>query len=398
MKSPKLYVAMDTCFAIKRWVLPSEWMPVIQYMGAQSIEASTDNEIDPLFAPENYLQDWFDDVAKLEETYHMKVRSFFTGYQTYRTAGLTHPDARVRTKLKNLWFKPLIQGAGKLGADIGFSFHAIREADLASQEAYETAVGIAIDEYAELASYAKENKGVKLCCEQMYAPYQHPFTIESSKKLIHDVYGKNHDPFYIAVDVGHMVGQRKYRLPNIEQIIQAVGMQRNEGRNRGIWLGPEYSYRMVKEQALSNSRSDLVFAKQLLKDLQNSFAHMFSHDERDDDPHAWLKELGAYSPIIHLQQTNGKTSSHAPFTSETNKEGIISPRSVLEALKKSYTMPDDPTMPPKTDRITLAFEIFISNTMYPHDALDELKESVQYWKQYIPRDGMTLDEALSLLD
>ena len=398
MKSPTLSLAMDTCFAIKRWVLPSEWMPVIQRLGAQSIEASTDNEIDPLFAPEDYLKDWFEEVAKLEENHQMKVRSFFTGYQTYRTAGLAHPDPRVRSKLKNQWFKPLIKECGTLRADIGFSFHAIREADLASQEAYETAVGIAINEFAELASFAKVNNGVHLCCEQMYAPYQHPFTIESSKKFLKDVYGKNHDPFYIAVDVGHMVGQHKYRFPSTELIMQAVDMQREESRIRGIWLGPEYSYRMVEEQALQSSKSDLVFAEHLHKNLQSSYAYMFSTDERDDDPYAWLQELGAYSPIIHLQQTNGRTSSHAPFTSETNREGIISPRSVLEALKKSYTMPEDPTMPPKTDRITLAFEIFISNVKYPHDALDELKESVQYWKQYIPRDGMTLDEALSLLD
>lgn len=398
MKSPKLFVAMDTCFAIKRWVLPTEWMPVIQHMGIQSIEASTDNEVDPLFAPEDYFQDWMDEVARLEEKYQMKVRSFFTGYQTYRTAGLTHPDPRVRSKLKNHWFKPLIKGAGKLGADIGFSFHAIREADLVSHQAYTNAINIAVDEYAELAAYAKANNAVQLCCEQMYAPYQHPFTIESSKKLLVDVYSKNHDPFYIAVDVGHMVGQRKYRLPSTALIVQAVEMQRAQGRIRGIWLGPEYGYRMVEEQALQSSRSDFIFAENLRLELQSSYAYMFSFNEQDDDPHAWLEELGAYSPIIHLQQTNGKTSSHAPFTAETNKEGIISPRSVLEALKRSYAMPDNPSMPPRTDRITLAFEIFISNVKYPHDALDELKETAQYWKQYIPRDGMTLDEALSLLD
>ncbi len=398
MKSPKLFVAMDTCFAIKRWVLPSEWMSVIQSMGIQSVEASTDNEIDPLFAPEDYFIDWMNEVQRLEELHRMKVRSFFTGYQTYRTAGLTHPDPRVRTKLMNQWFKPLIKGAGKLGADIGFSFHAIREADLVSQQAYAEAIENAVDAYAELSAYAKTNNAVQLCCEQMYAPYQHPFTIESSKQLLADVYAKNHDPFYIAVDVGHMVGQRKYRLPDSDLIVQAVEMQRNEGRIRGIWLGPEYGYRMVEEQALQSSRSDFIFAETLRNDLLSGYAHMFSFDERDDNPHAWLEELGAYSPIIHLQQTNGRTSSHAPFTTETNRDGIISPRSVLEALKKSYAMPDDPSMPPKTDRITLAFEIFISNVKYPHDAIDELKETAQYWKQYIPRDGMTLDEALSLLD
>jgi hypothetical protein len=42
----------------------------------------------------------------------------------------------------------------------------------------------------------------------------------------------------------------------------------------------------------------------------------------------------------------------------------------------------------------LAFEIFIPNTQCSWDGIENLKETCAYWKQFIPKDGMTLDEVL----
>ncbi|MCD8140652.1 MAG: hypothetical protein LUE17_12900 [Planctomycetaceae bacterium] len=99
-----------------------------------------------------------------------------------------------------------------------------------------------------------------------------------------------------------------------------------------------------------------------------------------------------------MQQTDGITSHHAPFTAETNKTGIITGERLLRALAEGYARPEKPGMPPRTERITFAFEIFISNTQYPYDSLNDLKETIAYWKRYIPEDGMTLDEAVKRLD
>jgi len=170
--SPKLFLAMDNCFAIKRWITPAQWFPVIKEMGATSIEASTDNEVDPLFLPASYMDDWVAEVKALEKEHGIRVRSFFTGYQTYRTAGLAHPDQRVRTKLVEDWYKPLICKAGQLDADIGFSFHAVCEEELGSPERYWEAIRRSNECFAHLAAFACEHNRVKLCCEQMYAPYQ----------------------------------------------------------------------------------------------------------------------------------------------------------------------------------------------------------------------------------
>ncbi len=396
MKYPKLYLSMDNCFAIKRWITPEQWMRVIKDLGASVIEASTDNEIDPLFCPEDYRKDWVREVKKYESLYGMQVKSFFTGYQTYRTAGLAHPDPRMRNKIKDEWFKPLIDHAEELNsASIGFSFHAFQEEDLNDSDKYKAAVDTVVKEYAELSEYAAAHSGVKLCCEQMYAPYQHPWRIAESKKLISDVYKKSGSPFFIALDVGHMVGQRKFTKPDPEMIKYALGKGREGRMAFGEWLGPEPVYQEIKEYIQSGKRSDAEFVSEILSSLEQ-YAYMFA-DGAESDPYLWIEELGAYSPIVHMQQTDGVKSSHAPFTEETGKDGIITGERMLKSLMQAYEKAGEPGMPEPTDEISLAFEIFISNVQYPQDALENLKDTVAYWRQYIPEDGIPLDEAYKLI-
>ncbi|MDR1506038.1 MAG: sugar phosphate isomerase/epimerase [Treponema sp.] len=391
MNSTRLYLACDNCFAIKRWIKPSQWIPLIKEIGFSSIEASTDNEMDPLFSTDAYMSDWVKEVLEQEQEHSMKVRSFFTGYQTYRTTGLAHPDQRVRQKIKDGWFIPLINHAKTLQADIGFSFHALQEEVLQDPEKYEAATRMFVKEYAELASIAAKS-GVKLCSEQMYAPYQPSWTVDGTFEFLAAVYAEGGAPLYTTIDTGHMTGQRKFTWPDRERILKALEILRRGERLRGLWFGPLAAYEKLKEQAEKPSAGDDAFAAELIRFLK-AYHYMFAPAE-DSDPYKWLKNLGAYSSIIHMQQTDGISASHAPFTPETNVKGIINGKQLLESLAESFTKPERKGMPPKADKIILAFEIFISNVQYPYDGIENLKETVNYWKQFVPRDGMTLAEAL----
>lgn len=134
-----------------------------------------------------------------------------------------------------------------------------------------------------------------------------------------------------------------------------------------------------------------------LETIFNKYPHLFA-EERDGRPYAWLEELGAYSPIIHMQQTDGLTSGHAAFTPAANEKGIIKGREVLGALLAAYDKPIDPAMPPRAEAIYLSFEIFISNIAYLRDSLNGLKKSVGYWREFIPADGMDLKDLVENLD
>ena len=386
MSYPRIYLAMDNCFAIKRWARPSEWMPLIKDLGANVVEASTDNEIDPLFAPSDYMDSWLAEVKAEQRRHNMRIANFFTGYQTYRTIGLAHHDERAKRKLIDGWFGKLIPYAAELNAGIGFSFHALPENILQNPGSFASECAKIIQVYGELSSYSWEKGKVALSCEQMYAPHQTPWRIEETKTFLADVYAVGKVPFYTTVDVGHMVGQRRFLRPDADVLAKYISSVKTGGVMENTWLGPDEAWDYLLRNAGSQSGTKTISG---LERIFDRYPHLFAQ-ERDGKPYEWLKELGAYSPIIHMQQTDGVTSGHASFTSATNAKGIINGKDMLSALLYAYDQPVDPAMPPRAEEIYLSFEIFISNTSYLRDSLDGLRKSVEYWRKFIPEDGADL--------
>jgi Sugar phosphate isomerases/epimerases len=94
-------------------------------------------------------------------------------------------------------------------------------------------------------------------------------------------------------------------------------------------------------------------------------------DERD--PYFWIEKLAHAAPIIHLQQTVLNKSNHAPFTAESNKEGIIKGEKVMESVAKSGNKD-----------CLFAFEIsHREHYDYEFKIIPDLQESVKYWRQFI---------------
>jgi len=58
-------------------------------------------------------------------------------------------------------------------------------------------------------------------------------------------------------------------------------------------------------------------------------------ENQDNDVYAWLRELAADSPVVHVQQTDGKGDRHWPFTKKYNKIGRKEPRRVIDAIEDS---------------------------------------------------------------
>ena len=359
MVEPKIYLVLDNCFAIKRWVRPAHWLEISRDLGFKFVQASTDNEIDPLFSPNDYMDDWFEEMRAAEKSTGAKVINFYTGYQTYRTVGLAHYDKRVRQKLLEGWFKPLIKRIAAIGAaGLGFSMFAFSEDVLRNPIAYKEKMETVVKLLAELSDFAFDNGKIDISVEQMYAPHQPPWTIDGAYKLLEDVYAISKNPFYITLDVGHAVGQCRF-------------------------LKPDFSKTKVNSEKQTYCASEDIAL----------YPYLFS-EQKDCNPYNWLKELACFSPIIHLQQTDGISSSHKAFSPENNKDGIIKPAQVLKAIKSSYEKDHKAGLPAKSDNIYLSFEIFASNIEKNNEIIDKLKQSLKYWRKYIPEDGMPLSQLL----
>ena len=181
-------------------------------------------------------------------------------------------------------------------------------------------------------AYAEKVGCGDLGVEQMYSPHQVPWRIDETRNLIKHVTKESGRSFYFTEDVGHH--HHKFLRPTEAQIKQAFKNCHATGEVADIWLGSIQTFQAFSQAAASNNVLTPSALKKILAMIDDT-PHMFS-ELPDSDCYTWLKALGCYSPIIHLQQTNGHQSAHKHFTKQNNSEGIIAPERVLRALKESF--------------------------------------------------------------
>lgn len=392
---PRISLAMDNCFASKRWTRPKDWMSVIKDVGITLVEASADTELDPLYMGADYIKDWIHEVKKCSELTGVKVVNLYSGHGTYSTLGLAHTDERVRMRFRDQWMKAQAFTASQLDAGLGFFAHAIHEPALQDPKEHESILNTLYDDLAELARYASEIGLSYISVEQMYSPHQPPWTINGAKRLLQTVYKRAGAPFYLTLDVGHMNGQQYFQKPSPEQIAEWIERKTSGMPCKRIWLGPKKSMDLFSDAVTGKIEKERAIAE--IQEQWNGYEHLFAATD-DGSVQQWLAELGGYSPIIHLQQSDGKSSPHWPFSPEYNAKGMIRGEEVVRGLARSYENGNQEGYPPLCSEIILTLEPFISTAGNNYDALEEIEQSVQYWRQFIPRDGMLLSEVIENLN
>jgi len=391
MRSPRIHLAIDNCFASKRWTRPREWMEVIRGLGLTCIEASADTECDPLYGGAAVLADWGREVQAAERATGCTVVNLYSGHGTYATLGLTHHDERVRERMLRQWLLPMVDLAADLGAGLGFFCHAFSDAVLQDPAAYRETYTELAARLAEVARHAgRRDLAGRVGVEQMYTPHQPPWTVDGSIDLLRRVVAQAGQPFHLTIDVGHQSGQHRFQRPDAPRLATHLAACRAGAPNQGLWLGPRTAYAAFDQLVAAPPAGDAAGIAVILSSY-DAYPHLFAGPQ-DADPYHWLERLGRWSPIVHLQQTDGRSSGHAPFTAERNRSGIIKPAEVLRALQRGFTQPAPAGLPPPVADIYLTLEVFTSTGELPHDQLQRLAESVRHWRTAVPHDGLPLDQ------
>ena len=388
---PRIHLAVDNCFASKRWCRPDEWMALLKDLSISNVEASADNECDPLYAGPDYLADWLEQVLGQGERHGVKVVNLYSGHGTYATLGLAHSDIRVRDRIQHEWLEKMIQSAAKLGAGLGFFCHAFPQAILDDAKAYHCAAEDLEKRLADLAAFAAEAGVRTIGVEQMYAPHLIPWTIGGAAEMMAKVVALGGCPLYITIDVGHQCGQARFQRPGRAEIEKRIRGGLLSAQAPLLWLGPQTAHDCLDHAILAKADT-----QQVLEDLSQTMAeypHLFAKPW-DAQPYAWIEQLSCYSPIIHLQQTDGTASRHLPFSEENNKAGIINGPALLSAIARSYEREATSGMPPRCSDIYLTIEVFSSTAANPRAIVRDIAESVDYWRQVVPEDGRRLSELL----
>lgn len=387
---PIISIGIDNCFALKRWITPSEWGRVIREMGMRYVEGVADLEVEPLLTPKSVHDDWIDAVNEQRAKHGIEVVMMYSNDSTYDTAGMAHPDHRIRDHYVEQWFGEYARITGAIGADLGYFVHGVPEEILYDPIRYAEMGKNVYDSMTRVGELARMHGVKKVALEQMYTPHQPPFTIESMRRLMQQTLKDGHYPLYLTEDVGHHC---PYYLPPTDETLTNGFSRFLQDGYIPLWLGSLQAQKLFTDEAKSGRdtlRKETVQA--IIEDAQQN-PHLFSN-QRDTDCYEWLRELGCWSPVIHIQQTDGAHSSHDPFSPATNETGIIHPVKILRALKEAYDRPEDPTMPPRCERIYLIQEMYLSTKDIGYQGLHKLGWSTDYLRRFIPKDDMPLSELL----
>ena len=388
---PRLYLCIDNCFAYKRWVKPLDWMLLIRDMGVNYVEQSADTECDPMYMGADYMKEWARWVREGAEKTGVRVMNVYSGHGTYTTCGMTHWHEGVRRRFLDEWMKAQVDTAAAVGAGFGFFAHGIEQAALQSAALYDERVEALCADLAELAVYAREKNLPGICLEQMYTPHMPPWTIPGTEALLRRVYALGGAPLYITLDLGHMNGQQYFQRPAREDILDSISARREDPRAHRPWLGTEAAHRL-HEAAVRGDLAPEAAADAILEDVAHN-PHLFA-EPADGDVWAWTRALGKYANIVHLQQTDGKSSPHWPFTGKFNKIGIASGERLIESLAAAFAAPERPGLPRPVDAVALTLEPFVGTAANPYAAVEDIADSVAYWRRFLPRDGMRLSEVV----
>lgn len=173
----------------------------------------------------------------------------------------------------------------------------------------------------------------------------------------------------------------KRRAERIEGIIHSFQSLSRDAKEHGLkfllyeqmYTPSEAPYTIAEAQEIyARVNEDTAVPVYLTIDVGHACNRNYPHLQEDLDPYLWLETFAHISPVIHLQQTDGKVSHHWPFTDRYNKIGIIHPEKVLDAIEKSGS-----------EKNYLVFEIFHSLGHTEEMVLDDLKRSVDYWRRWV---------------
>lgn len=107
----------------------------------------------------------------------------------------------------------------------------------------------------------------------------------------------------------------------------------------------------------------------------------------------WVRRFGAFTEILHLQQTTPDASHHWPFLPEYNERGHVRIEATLEALEWSHQHAAESPLAgvlQPCDQCILIGEWIPGSTKSETRLLEELSASARYLRQFVPEGGLKL--------
>jgi D-erythrulose 1-phosphate 3-epimerase len=195
----RLELGINTCFAVKRWPLPSDWAPIVRdRLGLSLVEHSFDLvSLGPDTSPRDAAM-----VTTAASRYGLEVRSTFTGLAVYSSNMLLSPDPAVRDGAMR-WFREATAFSESVGAvATGGHVGALSVVDWRNPEVRSERWEGLRDLLHELAAEACAHNQSTIMVENL-ASAREPSTMAMVRDLLAEPDAR-HAAVRLSLDVGHM--------------------------------------------------------------------------------------------------------------------------------------------------------------------------------------------------
>ncbi len=198
---PHLHLGINTCFAVKRWPEPEQWLTIVKdELDLNCCQFSLDL-VDPML-DEMTTAAYADTVRAYAATHGVLVHSTFTGLAAYSWSQLLHPDRAMREAAMS-WYERAINFTARLGAfGTGGHLGALSVQDAASDVRKQALIRELHERLQALSRYAAQ-KGLQfLLFENMAVPREWGYSIEEAQSLA-SLVATGGVPIILCLDVGH---------------------------------------------------------------------------------------------------------------------------------------------------------------------------------------------------
>ena len=158
---------------------------------------------------------------------------------------------------------------------------------------------------------------------------------------------------------------------------QVAGYAKAAGLDYLFWepmsVGREFGHTIESCKALQAEIDAQGFAVPMKMMVDIDHGDVTSPNPRDYDPFAWAESFPRVSPIIHIKQSSMTKSGHAPFTAANNKNGRITPDTLLPAIRRGGGADNE-----------ICLELsFREREPSDSSVVAVLRESVDYWAPHV---------------
>jgi sugar phosphate isomerase/epimerase len=197
----RLHLGINTCFAVKRWPEPEQWLDIIKEELALDCCQFSLDLVDPML-DEAVIDAYANDVREHAAATGIMLHSTFTGLAAYSWSLLLHPDRRMRDAAMR-WYERAVNFTAQLGA-LGTGGHlgALSVRDMADETRKQTLLA-EMRERLELLSCYAAGRGLQfLLFENMAVPREWGHSIEESQEITNLAF-QGGVPLVLCLDLGH---------------------------------------------------------------------------------------------------------------------------------------------------------------------------------------------------